>query len=54
MADQKTRVPPPPLTKEQRDNVDRSGSMMRKAPHLQGFPVVGAPRFELGTSSPPD
>jgi ligand-binding SRPBCC domain-containing protein len=25
-----------------------------KAPRLQGFPLVGAPRFELGTSSPPD
>jgi hypothetical protein len=26
----------------------------RKAPPLRGFSMVGAPRFELGTSSPPD
>ncbi len=25
-----------------------------KTPPEQGFPVIGAPRFELGTSSPPD
>ena len=25
-----------------------------KASHLRGFLLVGAPRFELGTSSPPD
>ena len=26
----------------------------RESPCLRGFPAVGAPRFELGTSSPPD
>jgi hypothetical protein len=26
----------------------------QKAPPLRGFLVIGAPRFELGTSSPPD
>src|SRR3954466_10490113 len=25
-----------------------------KAPRLRGFRLIGAPRFELGTSSPPD
>jgi hypothetical protein len=25
----------------------------RKAPRLRGFSIIGAPRFELGTSSPP-
>ena len=27
---------------------------IRKTPRLRGFRLVGAPRFELGTSSPPD
>jgi hypothetical protein len=25
-----------------------------KTPPERGFPMIGAPRFELGTSSPPD
>ena len=29
-------------------------SKRTKAPRLQGFPAVGAGRFELPTSSPPD
>ena len=27
-------------------------SQIRKAPHMQGFPLVGAPRFELGPLVP--
>jgi hypothetical protein len=29
-------------------------SGQRKPPSVRGFPFIGAPRFELGTSSPPD
>ena len=32
----------------------RRRSVHQEALHLQGFSSVGAPRFELGTSSPPD
>jgi site-specific recombinase XerD len=31
-----------------------ASSYERKALQPQGFSVIGAPRFELGTSSPPD
>jgi len=32
------------------DNLTKSA----ETPDLQGLPNIGAPRFELGTSSPPD
>jgi hypothetical protein len=32
----------------------RMAARTAKTPPERGFPKIGAPRFELGTSSPPD
>ena len=34
--------------------VETDGAVVVPAPQLRGFPTIGAPRFELGTSCPPD
>jgi hypothetical protein len=36
------------------NNASTTAMSLRKRPVSRSFPIIGAPRFELGTSSPPD